>query len=814
MELALFALVLGVASLSIAIVATSNGGRTRTQVNMLTQELDALRRLLLRSGALPSAPSPTLHVTPVIAAPPRPPMTFGGELAATGNIASAPIAVPVPPPQELPQLVFVPSASTPDGHAIEDKPASFEERVALVWFTRIGAIVLLIGFGFFYNYAVDSGWLGPRMRVGLGTLVGAGILVGTERVRQTTRPLFVHVMMGAGLGILYLVAWASHVRFELVPAPVAFAAFGAITLVGGALALRARAELLLVFSLVGGYLAPVLLSSGSDRPLELFGYVTLLSSLALFAALRMRFVVAGSVAVGGAVALTIGWFLVYFVDNPAYADLVTRWPALIGTGAITAAWLQIVRGSRRHPYAQVLLLVALVYGHGCMGALLHDAPLALGLVSTALAIAGLAWIERRALLAIPMGAAAIAFACVDPGQATQALVGLGAATLVYASGLLRDRVRTPDPTTLWLVGGVSAAFACVAAALLLEHSPLAFAGVLVVLAFAHALLGWASGNPVISLATAIAIGLGMCATGARLFGGDGTFAAIVAAWAVVHVAIDGAQLVRRPALTRVATISIAAVLATLLAWPALVDWPGLALAAALPGGALLALGLRTRAAAYTAGTILLGEGIALVGLAIALQFSAPVTLGLWAALAATIVIVAVRAGDRTWLAGGLGAFAITLCVLPFVLDAPGRTIPIAITATALLGSAYRTANSFRAASIALAVAGHFVALVLLLAETTTFVVDPDGQLVATTLVLGGYAALLLGIGFGARNSLHRYLGLALFVLTIGKLALFDIWSLARVYQMIICLGVGALLVTAGFLYARFGRRLFAILSRD
>jgi uncharacterized membrane protein len=47
-----------------------------------------------------------------------------------------------------------------------------------------------------------------------------------------------------------------------------------------------------------------------------------------------------------------------------------------------------------------------------------------------------------------------------------------------------------------------------------------------------------------------------------------------------------------------------------------------------------------------------------------------------------------------------------------------------------------------------------------------------------------------------------------------KLALVDIWSLQRVHQMLVLLGVGALLVAAGFFYARFGRRLVALLRDD
>jgi hypothetical protein len=81
----------------------------------------------------------------------------------------------------------------------------------------------------------------------------------------------------------------------------------------------------------------------------------------------------------------------------------------------------------------------------------------------------------------------------------------------------------------------------------------------------------------------------------------------------------------------------------------------------------------------------------------------------------------------------------------------------------------------------------------------------------TTLVLGLYAALLVGIGFLAREVFHRWLGLALFAATLGKLLLHDVWRLARPYQILVFLALGALMLAAAFLYARCGRRILGML---
>ncbi|MEO8797065.1 MAG: DUF2339 domain-containing protein, partial [Polyangiaceae bacterium] len=77
----------------------------------------------------------------------------------------------------------------------------------------------------------------------------------------------------------------------------------------------------------------------------------------------------------------------------------------------------------------------------------------------------------------------------------------------------------------------------------------------------------------------------------------------------------------------------------------------------------------------------------------------------------------------------------------------------------------------------------------------------------TTLVLGVSGAALLVAGFAARDALHRYLGLVAFIVALGKLALWDVWMIDRIYQIVLFIGMGGLLVAGGFLYARFGKRL-------
>jgi hypothetical protein len=173
---------------------------------------------------------------------------------------------------------------------------------------------------------------------------------------------------------------------------------------------------------------------------------------------------------------------------------------------------------------------------------------------------------------------------------------------------------------------------------------------------------------------------------------------------------------------------------------------------------------------------------------------------------------------------------------------PAPGVAIGVASGAAPGPALRRGTdhaALRVASALAAIVGHLLWIVLLVAEvraaTTTMPKAPDvaldvaewsvfeqslssslaaqaGRLaMTTTLVLAASAALLLTAGFVARSAMHRYFGLVLFSATLLKLAVYDVWKVERVYQILLLTGVGALLVSGGFLYARFGKRLISLM---
>jgi uncharacterized membrane protein len=98
-------------------------------------------------------------------------------------------------------------------------------------------------------------------------------------------------VQGGGIAVLYLTIFASFSLYDLLPAAVAFPLLVVVTAAAAALAVLQDAHALAVLGVVGGFLAPVLVSTGSNDHVALFGYYAVLDlailGLAWFKAWRM-----------------------------------------------------------------------------------------------------------------------------------------------------------------------------------------------------------------------------------------------------------------------------------------------------------------------------------------------------------------------------------------------------------------------------------------------------------------------------------------------------------------------------------------------
>lgn len=228
-------------------------------------------------------------------------------------------AVPVPPPP-LPQPPPAPQ-DTPLPQPVAVDTRGFETSVGLTLVNRVGAVTLVLGIGFFFKWAVDNNWIGPAGRVELGVLAGLLIIGGADVLWRRGQKTFAQGVTAVGISILYLALFAAFAFYHLVPQSLSFIAMAVTTAMAGALALRYDAVAISALGLVGGFLTPMLLSTGEDHPWFLFPYLLLLDVAALALAKAKKWHVLELVSFAGTELIFLGWFGSRPTRNPAAATL-------------------------------------------------------------------------------------------------------------------------------------------------------------------------------------------------------------------------------------------------------------------------------------------------------------------------------------------------------------------------------------------------------------------------------------------------------------------------------------------------------------
>jgi uncharacterized membrane protein len=203
-----------------------------------------------------------------IAATPPPVLA---EASATKPEVRATEAVAAPPPK--------PARSVARKHEAQDaNPLSG----IIGWFfkgnplAKIGSLLLFFGLAYLFKYSVDHALIPIELRLAGAGLLSLGLLgIGWRlRVKQA---LYGLILQGTAIGAFYLTAFAAFRLYQLLPHGAVFALMIVICAASVVLSVLQRAQSLAVIAALGGYLAPVLLSTGGGSHVALFSYYAMLS---------------------------------------------------------------------------------------------------------------------------------------------------------------------------------------------------------------------------------------------------------------------------------------------------------------------------------------------------------------------------------------------------------------------------------------------------------------------------------------------------------------------------------------------------------
>ena len=349
--LILLALAVMVLPLGLAIAAFVRSGSVRRTVEVLQDRINVLEAEIRRLRQAATVPPPERETKPVppampepIAPPPLPVAIFP---QTTPPVADA-ARLPAPPPVAKPE----PSRLPPPRPAPVRPAINWEQFMGAKLFAWIGGLALFLGVGFFVKYSFDHNLIPPEMRVAIGFAIGIGLLIGGVVMRKKELAVTAQTLCGTGVLILYVSAFACHgfYHFPFFGVLPTFLLMTLITAVAFLLAVRLDAPAVAILGLLGGFLTPILLSTGQDRPVGLFGYLALLTAGLLAVALHRRWHYLAPLGAVGTVIMQIGWAAKFFTAERYFDGHKVLIPMTILVGFVAlftaaAAWAKRRGGS-------------------------------------------------------------------------------------------------------------------------------------------------------------------------------------------------------------------------------------------------------------------------------------------------------------------------------------------------------------------------------------------------------------------------------------------------------------------------------------
>ncbi len=195
-----------------------------------------------------------------------------------------------------------------------------ESRIGTQWLLVAGIITVIIAVIFFLKYAFDNHWLEPKARVILAIVGGFISLAIGELTRRRGYDVVAKGVTALGFGILYAAVFSAYKLHGLIEPTTAFGLAIAITAGAMAYAVGLNEILIAFLSLLGGYLTPILVTTGKNTPNALFGYLLVLGAGAMVCAAFRRWRAINILSFVGTLLLYTMWFENFIRPIMPYAE--------------------------------------------------------------------------------------------------------------------------------------------------------------------------------------------------------------------------------------------------------------------------------------------------------------------------------------------------------------------------------------------------------------------------------------------------------------------------------------------------------------
>jgi uncharacterized membrane protein len=154
----------------------------------------------------------------------------------------------------------------------DDVAVKFGNWLKEDWLLKLGALILLMGFGWLASYAFLNNWIGPMGRIVLGIVAGVLFLIlGTWRIREFIHQGGVFLVLGSTTILLTIFAAREYYNF-FTPLTALITIFLSVAYVAF-VSVKYRNKTLVFASLILGSIAPLFTGSPQPNYVGLFTYL-------------------------------------------------------------------------------------------------------------------------------------------------------------------------------------------------------------------------------------------------------------------------------------------------------------------------------------------------------------------------------------------------------------------------------------------------------------------------------------------------------------------------------------------------------------
>ncbi|RKZ35934.1 MAG: hypothetical protein DRQ41_15205, partial [Gammaproteobacteria bacterium] len=222
-----------------------------------------------------------------------------------------PIEVSKTPPTE----VAAATKSYPVSKAQLSAKGGLELKIGTTVAMVIGAILVIVGVGFFLRHIYQAMTFGPAARVSMVAAGGLLAFIIGEVLRRRDYEMVAKGLTAMGFALLYAAVFSGGRVYALFSTEWAFGLSIVVTAWAMTYAVRLNEVFIAFLALLGGYLSPVIITTGQNLPIPLFSYVFVLSSGAIGCTSFRRWRAVNWVAMIGTYLLYTAWFEKFYTPD-------------------------------------------------------------------------------------------------------------------------------------------------------------------------------------------------------------------------------------------------------------------------------------------------------------------------------------------------------------------------------------------------------------------------------------------------------------------------------------------------------------------